>query len=111
MRIEALDQKAVLEFDVQKKYPLVWTETEDGKHVDEFYINPVKGSIELSGDIIIDTGDLRIADCLRLMRAIEKLDKKEHVGERCSRANFAAGYDDDGKPYAIELRKNTEIKQ
>lgn len=111
MKIEFTDQKGVLNFDIQRKYPLVWTETEDGKHVDEFYINPVKGSVELSGDIIIDTGDLKIADCLRLMRAIEKLDKKEHAGERRSRANFAAGYDDGDKPYAIELRKNTEIKQ
>ena len=111
MKIEALNQKAVLEFDIQKKYPLVWTETEDGKHVDEFYVDPVKGSVELSCDILVDTGDLRIADCLRLMRVIEKLDKKEHAGERRSRANFAAGYDDDGKPYAIELRKNTDIQQ
>ena len=110
MKIECPNQKAVLEFDIQKKYPLVWTETEDGKHVDEFYINPVKGQIELSADITIDTGDLRIADCLRLMRVIEKLDKKEHIGERRSRANYAAGYDDDGKPYAIELQKNTTIE-
>lgn len=111
MKLEFTNQKGVLEFDIQKKYPLVWTETEDGKCVDEFYINPVKGQIELSGDIMIDTGDLKIADCLRLMRIIEKLDKKKHIGERRSRANFAAGYDDDGKPYAIELRKNTDIQR
>lgn len=90
MKIEFTDQKGVLNFDVQRKYPLAWTETEDGKHVDEFYINPVKGSVEISVDILVDTGDLKIADCLRLMRAIEKLDKKKRTGE---------------------LRKNTEIKQ
>ena len=111
MKIEFTNQKGTLNFDIQKKYPLKWHTDENGKQIDEFYITPVKGSVELSGDIIIDTGDLKIADCLRLMRAIEKLDKKEHVGERCSHANFAAGCDDDGKPYAIELRKNTEIKQ
>lgn len=94
MKIEFTNQKGILNFDTQRKYPLVWTETEDGKHVDEFYINPVKGSVELSGDIIIDTGDLKIADCLRLMRAIEKLDKKEHAGER-----------------RILSHKNTGIKQ
>lgn len=82
MKLEFVNQKGILEFDIQKKYPLVWTETKNGKHVDEFYINPIKGQIELSGDIIVDTGDLKIADCLRLMRVIEKLDKKEHIGEQ-----------------------------
>lgn len=75
MRIECPNQKAVLDFDIQKKYPLVWTEREDGKHVDEFYIKPVKGTIEITADITIDTGDLKITDCLRLMKAIHTLDK------------------------------------
>jgi len=78
MRLEFLNQKGTLDFDIQKKYPLVWTETKEGKHVDEFYINPVKGQIELSGDIIIDTGDLKIADVLHLAKAIRTLDKIGH---------------------------------
>ena len=88
MRIECPNQKAVLEFDIQKKYPLVWTETEDGKHVDEFYIDPVKGQIEIFAEnIVIDTGDLKIKDCLRLMKAIHELDeiedKKRFAGKLC----------------------------
>ena len=110
MKIECPNQQAVLKFDIQKKYPLIWHEAEDGKIVDEFYINPVEGEVELSCEnIIIDTGDLPITDCLRLMRAIDKMDRKERIGKRMSRANYAAGYDDDGRPYAIELKKNPEI--
>ena len=82
MRLEFTNQKGVLDFDIQKKYPLVWTETENGKHVDEFYVNPIKGSIEISGDIIVDTGDLRIADCLRLVKAIHTLDRIAHKKAR-----------------------------
>ena len=84
MRIEAPNQKAILDFDIRKKYPLIWTETEDSKHVDEFYVNPVKGQVELSCDILIDTGDLKITDCLRLMRAIEKLDEIEDTKRRAA---------------------------
>ena len=74
MRFEFLNQKGVLNFDIQKKYPLIWHEDENGKHVDEFSITPVKGKIELSADIIIDTGDLKATDILELMRTYEKLD-------------------------------------
>ena len=78
MKIEFLNQKGVLDFDIQKKYPLIWTETDKGKRIDEFYVDPVKGQIELSCDVVIDTGDLTIADCLRLMKAIHTLDKIEN---------------------------------
>lgn len=86
MKIEFLDQKGVINVDIQKKYPLVWHETEDGKVVDEFYISPVKGEIEITGDIIVDTGNLKITDCLRLARAIQTLDRinrnKKYAGCR-----------------------------
>jgi len=87
MKLEFLNQKGTLDFNIQKKYPLIWTEKEDGKHVDEFYVNPVEGQIEISGDVIIDTGDLKITDCLRLAKAIQKLDeiarKKRMEGKIC----------------------------
>ena len=87
MKFEFLNQKGMLDFNVQKKYPLIWTEKEDGKHVDEFYINPVKGQIEISGDVTIDTGDLPIAAVLRLAKAIHTLDKiirkKQMNGKIC----------------------------
>jgi len=82
MKLEFLNQKGTFSFDIQKKYPLVWTETEESKVVDEFYVNPVKGEIEISGDIIVDTGDLKVTDVFRLMRAIGKLDKIAHLNER-----------------------------
>lgn len=84
MRLEFTNQKGIVDFDIHKKYPLVWHETEDGKVVDEFSVNPVKGQIEISGDIIIDTGDLKITDCLRLMRVIEKLDEIEDTKRRAA---------------------------
>lgn len=73
MRLEFMNQKGVLNFDIEKKYPLAWHTDEKGKVVDEFYITPVKGSIELSCDIEIDTGDLKAVDLFKLARAYEKL--------------------------------------
>lgn len=83
MRLEFTNQKGVLDFNIEKKYPLAWHTDEKGKVVDEFYINPVKGQIELSGDIIIDTGHLKIADVLRLAKAIHAMDKKAAHGAIC----------------------------
>jgi hypothetical protein len=74
-----MNQKGKLDFDIREKYPLIWHTDSDGKQVDELYVTPVKGSVELSCDIIVDTGSLKITDCLRLMRVIDKLDKKEHA--------------------------------
>ena len=111
MRIECPNQTATLTFDIQRRYPLIWTETEEGKRIDEFSVDPVEGEVELSVEtIIVDTGDLPITAVLRVMKAIEGLNKKERLNKRISRANYAAGYDDAGKPYAIELKKNTEIR-
>ena len=114
MRLEFTNQRGTLDFNVQKKCPLKYTETENGMRVDEFYINPVEGQLDISVDeIIIDTGNLPIADVFDVIRNINELDgirdKKRHIECRKSRANYAAGYDDNGKPYAIELHKNTKI--
>ena len=110
MKIEFLNQKGTFDFDIQKKLPLVWTETEEGKHVDEFSIKPVKGQIEGSADeVVIDTGDLPVTWFMELIQAMDEMDEKERIKHHKSRANYAAGYDDEGKPYAIELKKNTEI--
>ena len=77
MKLEFLNQKCKLDFDIQKEYPMIWHKV-DEKKVNELSISPVKGSIEISGDVIVDTGDLKIADCLRLAKAIHTLDEIVH---------------------------------
>lgn len=87
MRLEFINQKVKFDFDVREEYPVIWHRNLDGEQINDLSISPVKGSVEITGDVIIDTGDLKITDCLRLAKAIQALDKASH----CHRVAEAAG--------------------
>ena len=75
MKIEIPKQNLHVEFDVQKDYDILWHEDENGKKVGDLTITPVKGSIDITCDIELDTGDLKVTDVLSVMRSFSKMQR------------------------------------
>jgi len=80
MKIKLTKQTLDLDFNVKKDYPLYWREV-DGKCVDRITMSPVKGHVSGSGDVEIDTGSLSVTSILKLMKAVEALNKINHKKE------------------------------
>lgn len=93
MKIEMPKQNLHLDVDITKDYNILWHTDEDGNRVDDLTITPVKGSIDITCDIELDTGDLKVTDILDVMRAFSKI---QRAIRKKSRADFAARYDDNG---------------
>lgn len=75
MKIEMPKQNLHVEFDVQKDCPVIWHTDEEGNRVDDLTITPVKGSIDITCDIELDTGDLKVTDILSVMRSFSKMQR------------------------------------
>lgn len=75
MKIELKNQQFTADINVDKEWPMLWHTNEEGKQENDLSMKPCKIHLEFSGDIALDTGSLKITDCMSLMRVIEKLDK------------------------------------
>lgn len=101
MKIEMPKQNLHLDVDITKDYNILWHTDEEGNRVDDLTITPVKGSIDITCDIELDTGDLKVTDILNVMRTFSKVQRAIH---KKSRADFATGYDDNGNYVCPKLR-------
>ena len=75
MKIEMPKQNLHLDVDITKDYDILWHTDENGKKVGDLTITPVKGSIDITCDIELDTGDLKVTDILSVMRAFSKVQR------------------------------------
>jgi hypothetical protein len=76
MKIELKNQKLEADIDIAKQYPLVWHCDENGAKVEDLSISPVQIHLEFAGDISLETGSLKLTDCMSLVKVIQELDKK-----------------------------------
>lgn len=82
MKIEMPKQNLHLDVDITKDYDILWHRDEDGKKVNDLTITPVKGSIDITCDIELDTGDLKVTDVLSVMRSFSKMQRAIHKKSR-----------------------------
>ena len=75
MKFELKNQQLTADIDVKKTWPMLWHKDEEGKKTDDLSMDPCQIHLEFSGDITLDTGSLKMTDCMSLMRIIDKLDK------------------------------------
>lgn len=74
MRIELKNHALTADIDVKKEWPMLWHTNAEDEKVNDFSMAPGKIHLELSGDVTLDTGSLKMTDCMNLMRVIAKLD-------------------------------------
>ena len=75
MKIEFKNQKLKADIDVKKEWPLLWHRDENEKKVSDLSMEPGKIHLEMSGDVTLDTGSLKLTDVMSLIRVIAKLDR------------------------------------
>jgi len=81
MIIKLEQKKFDFDINIKKDMPVIYHVNEKGEQVNDFTIKPVKGHFELSGDITLDTGELRAVDVIHLMRTYKEL--QESISKRC----------------------------
>lgn len=75
MKIEMPKQTLHFEADIKKDYAVCWHTDEKGNKVNDLTVTPVKGTVDISCDIIIDTDDLKVTDILQVMKDYAHLQK------------------------------------
>ena len=104
MKIEMPKQSLHLDINVREDYPVMWHTDAKGDHVNDLTITPVKGTIDITCDVELDTGDLKVTDVLSVMKAFTKLQRYIRKVDKKRGADFAAGFDEDGRYVCHKLR-------